>query len=531
MHMTSQIGKGSARLRAVEALEGWRKRVLEESVELAASAPALFGEPRTLTSYERLSNAILVCDRHAEEGLNLQRKPATIVFYDLPFDMGRIEQRIGRFDRLEGMKELRFLIPKPIGPYETAWARLLVDNVRIFERSVASLQYVLAEAMDKLRLELLEAGPEEAFEATTTRFADQRTGLEASLKQLRRQEALDATEWRDDELRAFGETVLEARATSADDARDAIECWLKELQFEVKEVPERGVWYTYVRRERGDSTLVPLHILDPILRRWLDKEASRRSFEAARLAYGPFVFDPDDDSAAASLLGVGHPFFDAIFEQMKVDDRSRSWGMWRRDPNVTSPQVYVCFDASVEASLASLTPMARRWKTLASLRRRADEMLPAEHRRVWLDIDGVPVVDAAVKAVLTRPYASETLRVGGDQNLNRERWTRANRRLPVGDWYARITALRTEFEDAVRCEAALRRRCEAAEAKIVRLEQHALRVLRSRAAHAPTRERQALEAAIQVELELGEALRQGVRAPDLRVDSAGVLVLAPEPLA
>ncbi|WP_437991291.1 protein DpdE [Sorangium sp. So ce145] len=488
------------------------------------------GQPGSLSLCEQRANAILVCDRDAEEGLNLQKKPATIVLYDLPFDIGRIEQRIGRFDRLEGMKELKFLAATPIGPYESGWARLLDGQVGIFERSVARLQYVLAEAMEVLRHELLEAGPEEAFEAITARFADPKTGLEASLKQLRRQETLDATDCPDDDLQAFGETVSKVRASVSADTRAAIEGWLDRLQFEIENVPERGTFYTHVRRERGESTLMPIPALDGPLRRWVDTTASRRTPDSARLGFGPFVFDPDDDRDGASLLAIGHPFFDAIFTRMKVDDRSRCWGVWRFHPGVPAPEVYVCFDFSVEASLAGLTPLARTWKTLASLRRRADEMLSVEHRRAWYDLDGGLVRDAALTALLERPYDAETSRFTGDQNLNRKRWTLANPQLPVADWGARIATLRKAFEASVRAEADLQRRCKAAEERIVRAEEEAVRILRSRAAHAPARQKQAIEAAICLERELGEALRLGVRKPDLHIDNAGVVVLAPTPL-
>lgn len=487
------------------------------------------GEPRALALYERGSNSILVCDREAEEGLNLQKKPATIVFLDLPFDVGRIEQRIGRFDRLEGMKELRFLAAKPVGSYETRWARLLDEQIKIFGRSVARLQYVLAEAMERLRHDLFDMGPEEAFEAASARFADPKTGLEAALKQLRRQEALDVTEWRDDELRAFEEAVSEARAASSEEACDAIEGWLRQLQFEVEDTPERGTRYIHVRRGRGGNTLFPLFTADRVLDRWLDEETSIRESDTVRRAFGPFVFDPAEASETASLLGVGHPFFDVIFARMRVDDRSRSWGMWRCHPNIASPQVYVCFEFSIEANLACLAPVARMGKTIASLRRRADEMLAVEHRRTWMDFDGQLVTDKALLGVLQRPYDKGT-RAAGDQNLNQERWALANQLLPAVDWGARINALRKELEEAVRAEPDLLRRCKAAEAKILGMEQHAVRVLRSRAAHAPAREKQSIEAAIRFEEELGEALRQAVRAPDFTVDNVGVIILAPQPL-
>ncbi len=488
------------------------------------------GDSQTLALYDQDPNRILVCDREAEEGLNLQRKPATIVFLDLPFDVGRIEQRIGRFDRLEGMKELKFLVATPVGPYESGWTRLLDQQIKIFGRSVARLQYVLAEAMETLRRELFYMGPEEAFEAVTARFAEPKTGLEAALKQLRRQEALDVTEWRDDELHDFRDAVVEARDSAPDKARSAIEGWLRQMQFEVKDVPGRGTLYIHVQQDRGESTLLSLSRAEESLQRWQDEQASASNRYGVRRAYGPFIFDPTDDSETASLLGIGHPFFDLIFARMRVDDRSRSWGIWRCHPNIASPQVYVCFDFSIEASLARLSHLALEGKTLASLRRRADEMFTVEHRRTWIDFDGVPVSDKAIVEALERPYVRRTAIQAGDENLNQDRWTLANQQIPAVDWSARIAVLRKEVEESVRAEPALLRRCKNAEEKILGVEKHAVRVLRSRAAHAAARERQAIEAAIRFEEALGVALRRAVQTPDFTVDNAGVIILAPKAL-
>jgi ATP-dependent helicase HepA len=48
---------------------------------------------------------VLVCDRSAEEGLNLQFAHA-LLHLDLPFLSTRLEQRIGRVDRLELVSEI-----------------------------------------------------------------------------------------------------------------------------------------------------------------------------------------------------------------------------------------------------------------------------------------------------------------------------------------------------------------------------------------------------------------------------------------
>jgi ATP-dependent helicase HepA len=485
------------------------------------------GDARCVRTYQDRTNAILVCDRSAEEGLNLQRYPATIVFYDLPFDIGRIEQRIGRFDRLEGMKELSFRVVEPVGPYERGWARLLAEHVRIFDRSVARLQYVLSDALTALRSDLIEAGPAEAFESVARRFADPKLGLDAELKRLRRQEALDATEWQDDEHQLFVERVSEKREASSDEARDAIEDWLKELQFDIRDT-SGSVVYTHVQMERGaGGTLVPLSPLQRGAKQWIKSRHPERTRTDIRHDFGPFVFVASDQSEDSSLLGLGHPFFDTVFECMRADDRSRSWAMWRHEPHINGYEFYIRFDFSIEASLKDLTPIARRWKTGASLRRRADSVLPVEHRTVWMDIEGTVITERNLLTVLERPYARDSV---GDKNLNAERWMVANRHVPVGDWGARILRLRRELEQSVRGEEAFQRRCKAAEDRITAMEQHATRILRSRAAHVSGPEREALEDAIRFESELGEGLRKGVQTPVLRVDNVGAILLAPAAL-
>lgn len=485
------------------------------------------GDTKCVTTYEKQRNAILVCDHHAEEGLNLQRKASTILFYDLPFDIGRVEQRIGRFDRLEGMKELSFRMVEPVGSYETGWAKLLAEHVRIFERSVARLQYVLSDALTGLRSDLIEAGPTEAFELVAQGFADPKHGLDAELKRLRRQEALDATECQDDDQQSFVDRVSELREASSDEARDAIEAWLKELRFEIKNVDGQRVLYTHVQTKHGGGgTLMPLSHLQRGARQWIKRGNSERTRTDMRNDCGPFVFVADDPSQESSLLGIGHPFFDAVFECMRADDRSRSWGMWRHELSVNGCEFYIRFDFSIEASLTDSTSLARRWGTEASLRRRADGVLPVEHRTVWMDIEGTVITHRDLLAVLERPYDRDSL---GDKNLNAERWRVANQHVPVGDWGARILRLRCDLEASVRGEEALQRRCREAEQRVGIMEQQAVRILRSRATHAPARERQALEDAIRFESELGEGLRKGVRTPALRVDNVGAILLAPAP--
>jgi hypothetical protein len=110
------------------------------------------GTPDAVQRFEsQKSRSVLVCDRTAEEGLNLQRYGATLVHFDLPLEPARLEQRIGRIDRLEARGQMRNLALSTTCPYEREWLACLQTAVRVFDRSVAPLQYALVESAARIR--------------------------------------------------------------------------------------------------------------------------------------------------------------------------------------------------------------------------------------------------------------------------------------------------------------------------------------------------------------------------------------------
>lgn len=479
------------------------------------------GDTDVVQRYRDRSDAILVCDRAAEEGLNLQHKAATIVFFDLPLDIGRIEQRIGRFDRLEGMRDLHFCAPKPVGEYEAGWADILQTHVRIFERSVARLQYVLAEELDAFRATLLQEGPRYAFQALAERLSHVEHGLDSALRRIQRQEILDTPDWVDEDESTFVEGVVEAREVATETAPAALGGWLEGLQFEIHRTRQEGTRYRWVQRQQGASTLAPVQSLLPSLERWVDRTDCLQNRGQTRLSFGPFVFEFDEGEDASSLLGLGHPFFDHIVASMQVDDRSRSWAVWRVVEGAVCPQLYLRFDLVLQLSLANAAPLVQRHGTLSSLRRRADAAFPVERRMIWIDVDGDPVTKPQVLELLNQSYSRVT-----DQNLNNARWSDANERLEVADWPGRITFLRQRVSELIEATPELARMRAEAKRQILAAEHHTVATLEARALNAPASEREAIEAAIQFERTLGNALRLGVENLDLRVDNAGAVILA-----
>ncbi|MBM3214089.1 hypothetical protein FJZ36_04160 [Candidatus Poribacteria bacterium] len=109
---------------------------------------------------------VLLCTDAASEGLNLQAANA-LINYDLPWNPSKVEQRIGRIDRI-GQRE-------PELPIRNLFLRNSVDmkvyqalrtRCRLFEQFVGRMQPVLALARKTLLRDSLNAANVEAFLAS-----------------------------------------------------------------------------------------------------------------------------------------------------------------------------------------------------------------------------------------------------------------------------------------------------------------------------------------------------------------------------
>ncbi len=88
----------------------------------------------------------LVCNDAASEGLNLQRASA-LINYDLPWNPSRVEQRIGRIDRIgQGRDEVRIVNLYLKDSVDEKVYTALRRRCGLFEQFVGPMQPVLAEA-------------------------------------------------------------------------------------------------------------------------------------------------------------------------------------------------------------------------------------------------------------------------------------------------------------------------------------------------------------------------------------------------
>ena len=89
--------------------------------------------------------SILLCTDAASEGLNLQTA-STLVNYDLPWNPMRVEQRIGRIDRInQAAPTLSIRNYVMSDTVEEQVFDALRERIKVFEGSVGELQPILGE--------------------------------------------------------------------------------------------------------------------------------------------------------------------------------------------------------------------------------------------------------------------------------------------------------------------------------------------------------------------------------------------------
>jgi ATP-dependent helicase HepA len=476
---------------------------------------------------------VLICDVSAEEGLNLHESPAQIVHYDLPLSPNRIEQRMGRLDRIGAKKPVSSIVFDDEAPMSSAWLALLQKTIGVFDDSIASLQYVLEEHLQAF----VECSFEEGFEAfgqLADALRHESTGLQAELGRIRRQESLDALEADPSESTCFEE--MEDFDLNDDQLQADLESWLVDrLHFECEKRDPRGWRRRYAfRREGRHPTLVSVeHWL-----RWF-----RGMIQGARDASSLLLATPEVTFGRRQahmhrlpLVRIGHPLFDGAVGHAFEDDRGVAYAMWRwRSQRRGMPSVLAFrFDFLVEADA---TPVGS-WEAEAAsgefsshaVRRRLDALLPPRFVTVWLDEELEELSDPKTLTLLSEQYRDKSAYDGRDWNLTGERWEHADAKHPVANWEAMVkkvsvVARQLVLDDSSLGEASLRAQRQLTVASARTAAQLIARIERL---SGPPRTSE--EAHLHHERELAALMNRALGYPVARLDSIGAVFLSGEPL-
>ncbi len=477
------------------------------------------------------SRSFLVCDQQAEEGLNLQRGGAAIVHYDLPLDPWRIEQRIGRVDRIEARARITNIVVSDPNPYERRWLECLSDAIGVFNRSVAPLQYLLSESILRIHTRLLTAGSE-AFEEERALLLNSETGVSAELRRIATQETIDSiTVDSDEEAESFAR-LLECDESLELEGQASLDAWVtKRLQFDYQRLePEIG---RYIHN--GDRTLVPLFDAFRTFEESIDRESNlpRRIHQMPLI---PMTFSRElAEAKNVSLLRVGNPILDALVSFVRSDDRGSAYALWRYVPNADQSytELYFRFDFYIEADVeAPFNPTTEdNSNLLGSARRRADAVFPVQYETVWIDSDLGLVTDRERMSILHYPYSRHRRDDGGfDRNLNSDRWQEARSKLNVFDWAELCIRARDTAESHLTQSKPFLDKCRLAAQKYRALIEEKANILDSRLAHLEGPAKASELRTSEIEEDVDQAILRGIEKPKIRVDSVGCVVISTEQL-
>ncbi|WP_325065498.1 protein DpdE [Sphingomonas paucimobilis] len=484
---------------------------------------------------------VLVCDRRAEEGLNLQGGKKVVVHYDVPLNPNRIEQRLGRADRYGSGEAVRSLVLAcEDDPLEMAWVGYLDTALRVFDRSVASLQYLIEQTVRDIARALFTDGAEALADLTESSAGEQGL-IEREIKSIDQQDALDAlgTPPTDlvDELSELDEDWQSIASDTA--------IWLEQtLQFgradEAGPVAAAGMAapFRYVYSTSNRHTLIPLPAFMAQCAEALDLRPGPRLGRAIRTI--PYTFRRRTAlNRAARVNGVGLlRYGDALISGMtaltQADDRGRSFAMWRFAPDhVGDPlaEFFFRFDFVLEVDTAAADDVLAAHErdtsaARAAVGRRGDMALAPFYRSIWLDRELAPVKDEALLARLGRPYGVEPDRSGAvDLNLNVRRWQRLlQMQLPeLAYWGELCGKARVTAEEVLRGDPELVASLGQAEQRAARVDQGRLGQLRARARAGAT---EAESAELAFEEQLAAAVRAGINAPRVRLDTIGAIFIS-----
>jgi ATP-dependent helicase HepA len=453
---------------------------------------------------------------------------------------------MGRFDRFGSGNAIESVaIVCSDDPDEMAWVDCLDKGFYVFSQSLASLQYLVDEAMSVMPEKWMGKGTSALLELTESltgkagwiarerRRIDQQDTLD-SLGTLADQsfeeiEALD-NEWKSwgNSFRALAEKTLQL-------ARVPIS-WQSPL-------PAGDEVFRIRYSANGNiPTLFPLSVFISDFIGTLDTDAPGAN--SRNLLTFPYSLRRNTSLTRDGVehrvrpLRFGDPLVEALLSFCNTDDRGRIFAMWRHWPGYkvsdsSGHDLFFRFDFLIEADLGTDNNDVGTAKGVASraLRRRVDGCFPPEFITVWVGVDR-QIVDTPTKYLQSKYREKEDgTGTGRDFNLNPNRWQKLSIRDDV-PWLRNWSQVcQQAYSDALsyvkkmstvtdRIENARRLLDEQSLARTTRLKNRIERLSGSA--------RTAEETELTHEIERNENLKRSIEAPNFHLDVVGAIFVSPE---
>jgi ATP-dependent helicase HepA len=483
---------------------------------------------------------VLVCDHTAEEGLNLQRRGAIAIHFDIPFSPNRVEQRMGRLDRFgPGTPVETVVFVSETSSVQKNWFRLLDEGLGVFNRSIASLQYVIDDTLRQLWNEFFDAGAD-AFDEITTRLSGDEGEVATELKRIRAQDEIDSydsdqiTQQMADELEGHDRRLagvsrqifsqwavhrLGFRQSGEEARRDEV------FQYQFCRRVDSG------NRPRGNDTLMPQIEFETRFNRSIDNIPCELP---TRYTTVPLTFDRvAAQDRSARLLRVGDPFVDALDHYTRWDDRGVCFAFWRYCPSyqsVDDPDLFLRFDYVVSPNPTPLRELGNKTSgvNFNSLLRRCHTIMAPRFTTIWLDsnLDRVTPTDQRFGPFLKTAFGKSSHPWGKDYNLNYDRWKAASQLYEMSLWKDLCFAGRRKSETTLREHSRLPELSASCVKKAREVAQRVEQQYVSRISLSTGEILKSLQKELEFERAFLAAQIQAFSSPELRTDSVGAVFLS-----
>ncbi|WP_293128895.1 protein DpdE [Microcoleus sp. bin38.metabat.b11b12b14.051] len=464
---------------------------------------------------------ILVCDRSAETGVNLQFID-WLVHFDLPWFPNQLEQRLSRVDRIGSKMGVQFCLfagpDLPESPHE-AWFQVLKDGFDIFNKSLASLQFYA----DKKLLQLEEKLFLEGAKGLSSQLESIKTEIEQEKIKIDEQYVLDEIDILDDTASQYFESLDNCDARHKEMQR-ATEGWIcQALHFQQIEHPSIS---GLMRYQPTQKTLIPSNDLRTRLIPYCQQ-------------YGSYNRRIAHQHTDVVLYRTGEGLIDALGAYVRWDDRGQAFAMWRHDESWDAAEGKEWFGFQFNYSIQTdVQPAAEVLQAqnidnynLKALQRRVDALFLPTFETVYVDARSEQmslVEDAELMNILQRAYKGK----GGpnrDYNLSKNRTSLIDSFVDPLDWDDFCQKGRLVSEELLRGRQAFGEICNSSAVSAAiqlenRVNQLQLRLNRL------SKSEQLLESVLAEEISTESALNQavlaGIRRPHLTLESVGFIVIS-----
>ena len=464
---------------------------------------------------------VLVCDRSAETGVNLQLTD-WLVHFDVPWFPNQLEQRLGRVDRIGSKMGVQFCLfagpDMPDSPHE-AWFQVLKNGFDIFNKSISSLQFYAETKLIQLEEKLFTEGAK----GLSSELESIKTEIEQEKIKIDEQYALDEIDTLDDSASQYFESLDNCDARHKEMQR-ATEGWLcQALHF--KQIEHSSI-SGLVRYQPTQKTLIP------------SKDLTTRLVPYCQ-QYGSYNRRIAHQNIDVVLFRTGEGLIDALGAYVRWDDRGQAFAMWRHDESWDAAEGKEWFGFQFNYSIQTdVQPAAQVLQAqnienynLKALQRRADALFLPIFETVYVDARSEQmslVEDAEVLAILQRGYKGK----GGpnrDYNLSKNRTSLLDNFVDPLDWDDFCQKGRVVSEELLRGREDFVEMCDrSAISAAIQLENRVnqLQLRLNRLSKSEQLLESVLADEISTETALSQAVLAGIRRPHLTLESVGFIVIS-----